>query len=186
MSSLKEIIRQFEILSSDWVRFRMYFYPQMAHSSDVQEFHEIKQRLTTGTKVFLKTIEFDIEIAQSFTDILGKINRPEDALNVSTASLERIEDEWNSVYLLIQETLGLLEYRQEVKEQKLNPMYWLKSFFIKEKRFDTPDKDIYRVKPRKNNSFFKVVQFIAMLVILAILLLFIFEMGGLDYVLSLF
>ncbi len=114
-SQLRESIAEMDILSKQWVNFRKYFNPENITPTMESEFNQIKSDITSRHRRLLSILGFDIEIAQTMLESLGRINSPRGGELLTPTTRKLLEDEWNSAYLLVQETIGLLEYQLEEK-----------------------------------------------------------------------
>ncbi len=176
----RQYVSDLEQLSDDWVLFRHYFYPDQIDAQIESDFLEIKNRLASGYRTLLSTIDGQVEIAQSMMDILGRISTPQESSRMTQTALKRIEDEWNSVYLLIQETIGLWEYRIEETSRRMNPLNWIKDIFFPSKKKIRDDKSIYRVSKAKKSLWNPTMKFVLTGTVLVILLGIIYMLGILD------
>ena len=118
---LRETITELETLCSQWIKFRNFFNPENVTPALESEFNQIKSDITSRHRTLLSILEFDIELAQNMLDSLGRINTPRGGELLTPTTRKNLEDDWNSAYLLIQESLGLLDYR--LGEKSLSTLF---------------------------------------------------------------
>jgi hypothetical protein len=160
-SELKKTIEKLNHFSNQWVKFRNFLYPEMVNPALEGEFTQIKSDITTGHRDLLSVLEFDIEVAQTMLDSVGRITSPRSGETLTSAARKRLEEEWNSAYILIQETIGLMEYRLEEKSQFWNPVNMVQR--MGEKRteetpnFITVSRSGIGVRKMKNSAIFQLI-----------------------------
>jgi hypothetical protein len=121
-NQIKKHITELERFTEQWVKFRNFLYHDTVTSVLESEFASIRSDITTGQQTLLSVLEFDIDVAQSMMDGVGRITTPRSGDSLTSAARKRLEEEWNSGYLLIQETIGMLEYHLEEKSRLWNPL----------------------------------------------------------------
>lgn len=137
-SELVKAVQKLDYFSNQWVKFRNFLYPEMVTPDLESEFTQIKSDITTGHRDLLVVLEFDIEVAQTMLDSVGRVTTPRSGETLTSAARKRLEEEWNSAYILIQETIGLMEYRIEEKSKYWNP-FSLKQRMSTKRTEDAPN-----------------------------------------------
>jgi hypothetical protein len=180
----RQMVLDLEQVSIDWVQFRQYFYPEQIDSQMESDFPNIKNRLSLGQRTLLSAIEGNIEIAQSMTDILGRFTNPTESSRMGQTAVKRIEDEWNSVYILIQETIGIWEYRNEESARKMNPVNLISDILFPPKKKVKEERNIYQVRKVKKSFWNPTLKLILTGIVLAVLIGILYSMGILDEIIA--
>lgn len=175
---------ELEQVSRDWVEFRQYFYPEQIDSQMEADFPNIKNRLSSGQRILLSAIEGNIEIAQSMLDILGRFTNPKESARIGQTAVKRLEDEWNSVYILIQETIGIWEYKNEESARKMNPVNLILDLLFPKKRKVKEEKNIYQVRKAKKSFWNPTLKLIVTGIVLVALIWILYNSGILDEIIA--
>lgn len=112
--ALRLQIAALEELLADWIRFHGIFeeYSEISEMSP-DDFLEFKNRIARGQDVLMNALEFEIEIGQMMMDIISRVSSPQYLSTLSEISRTRLESEWNTAFIFINETIGLLEKKLE-------------------------------------------------------------------------
>ncbi|MDI6784533.1 MAG: hypothetical protein QME64_10620 [bacterium] len=110
--TIRNQIAELEALLDDWMRFRGIF----EENSEIamltsDEFLELKNNIAQRQKILISVLEFEIEIGQMIMDIISRVSTTDYVAQVSDIARKRLESEWNTAFLFINETIGLLEKR---------------------------------------------------------------------------
>jgi hypothetical protein len=175
--NIKKSISELESILGDWVKFKNYLYPNLLTKQQEDDFRNVLSSLTGKNRIFMEIIEIDMEEAHKMVDILSKISGPREAARINPASLQNIENDWNNIYILIQESLGVMDYRLEVKRDLWKPWHWFRKSGSKK---DLKQRDVYHIKPVKNNDLIYILKLILTLMVLAGLIMFLYSFGILE------
>ena len=175
---IKKNIESLEQVSNDWLLFHNFFFPQRLNREMENQFGELVSRLTNSHRILVSLLEFDIEIGQKIIDILGAFPDAKAITTKTAPSISKLTEEWNSVYLLIQETIGLLEYRLMEKQESLKPWNILKSIFVSKPGKKAPStNNVYQISKSKNKNTSYILNFILTIVVLIVLVVILIYTG---------
>jgi hypothetical protein len=108
--TIRNQIIEIEALLEDWVKFHGIFEENSEVSQmSSDDFLTLKNRIAERQEILLSVLEFEIEIGQMIMDIISRVSTTEYVSQLSDIARKRLESEWNTAYLFINETLGLLE-----------------------------------------------------------------------------
>jgi hypothetical protein len=107
---IRNQIIEIEALLEDWMKFHGIFEDnsEVAQMSS-NDFLILKNRIAERQEILLSVLEFEIEIGQMIMDIISRVSSTDYVGQLSDIARKRLESEWNTAYLFINETLGLLE-----------------------------------------------------------------------------
>lgn len=183
-SQLRETIAEMETLCNQWINFRKYFNPENVTPAMESEFSKIKSDVMSRHRTLLSVLEFDIEVAQTMLECLNRVNSPRDGSLLSVTTRRSLEDEWNSAYLLMQETMGLLEYRLEEKSM----MFSASSIFRRTSRKKNIEERslpiAYRGRILKRRGFSPVFKLFFALIVLGVVIAVLWYFNILQGILS--
>jgi hypothetical protein len=120
--TIRNQIAELEALLDDWIRFRGIFeeHSDVAEMSQ-DEFLALKNQIALRQEVLMNVLEFEIEIGQMVLDIVSRVATPQYVFALSDIARKRLENEWNTAYLFVNETIGLLEKKLEHRVTATRP-----------------------------------------------------------------
>ncbi|MFB3894840.1 MAG: hypothetical protein ACE14V_00905 [bacterium] len=108
--TIRNQITEIEGLLEDWMKFHGIFEENSEVSQmSSDDFLTLKNRIAERQEILLSVLEFEIEIGQMIMDIISRVASTDYVSQLSDIARKRLESEWNTAYLFINETLGLLE-----------------------------------------------------------------------------
>jgi hypothetical protein len=108
--TIRNQITEIEVLLEDWMKFHGIFEDNSEVSQmSSDDFLSLKNRIAERQEILLSVLEFEIEIGQMIMDIISRVSTTDYVGQLSEIARKRLESEWNTAYLFINETLGLLE-----------------------------------------------------------------------------
>jgi hypothetical protein len=112
--TIRNQIAELEALLDDWLRFRGIF----EEKSDISmltsdDFLALEKSIAQRQEILISVLEFEIEIGQMIMDIISRVATSDYVSHLSDIARKRLESEWNTAFLFINETIGLLEKRLE-------------------------------------------------------------------------
>jgi len=120
-----------------WRRYHDYFKvavqgedltPEKEH-----EFITVKSRIAMLHDVFMDSLEHDQNIGQNVLSIVTRSITLKHVRRMSTAEIKKIELEWHEAYLLLNETIGLLEDKRK-RFAEVKPSQYYRSMYIKKSK----------------------------------------------------
>ncbi|MCX7920255.1 MAG: hypothetical protein N3A72_11770 [bacterium] len=110
--TIRKQINELELLLEDWITFHGIFDSNselMSMSSD--EFLTLKNNIARRQEILLDLLESEKEVGQMIMDIISRVATTDYVSQLSDIARKRLESEWNSAFICINETIGLLEKR---------------------------------------------------------------------------
>ena len=103
-------ISELEILLEDWIKFHGIFElnSELAMMPS-DEFLVLKNSIALRQDLLMNILESEKEVGQMVLDIVSRVAAPDYVPQLSDIAQKRLESEWNSAYVCINETIGFLE-----------------------------------------------------------------------------
>jgi len=128
--TIRNQIAELGALLDDWLRFRGIF----EENSDISmmtsdEFQALKNNIALRQDILISVLEFEIEIGQMIMDIISRAATTDYVSQLSDIAQKRLESEWNTAFLFINETIGLLEKKLDHQVSVTRPDQMILNLF---------------------------------------------------------
>lgn len=129
---LEKQIADLKELLALWRKFHEFFVLGVK-GTDItaekeQKFLELKSRIAMLSDTFIEALTHDQNIGQHVTTLVERSITLRHLSNLSVAEVKKMEIEWHEAYLLLNETIGILEEKREALSKVSSSKFMMKKF----------------------------------------------------------